>query len=225
MPNPNDNHDCPNNQDNHQNDYHLPKMNSAHTRNNDAWWQKAKKMGRPLDDGDIGGGHNEGTWRQHDNEDTLHKQRQGPAPLPPPSSTHTPLPPPPLHQTIDGVGHPGRCLLHPLGSGVWPRYSRVCHMCRYFITLCLYDPSLYHNIVCVYMHAESLSTSPSGSGKYTSRLSFTKWGTPLRGSWVLALLMWRNGCFSLQASFFHWLLFIAAHPFSLAAVRVHPMGH
>ena len=93
MPNPNDNHDCPNNQDNHQNDYHLPKMNSAHTRNNDAWWQKANKMGRPLDDGDIGGGHNEGTWRQHDNEDTLHKQRQGPAPLPPPSSTHTPLPP------------------------------------------------------------------------------------------------------------------------------------
>ena len=226
MPNANDNHNCPNNQDNHQHDYHLPKMNSSPTSNNNAWWQQANKMGRPLDNGDTGGGHNEGTWRPHDNKDNFtnsDKAQHHSLPL------HQPIPlfPPPLHQTIGGVGHPGRCLLRPLVSGVWPRYLRVCDMCRYFITLCLYDASLYHNIVCVYVHAESLGTSPSGSGKYRSRLSFMKWGTPLRG--IERWLSWceKMAAFHCRPAFFigHFSLHIAARPFSLAAVRVHPMGH
>ena len=35
-------------------------------------------------------------------------------------------------------------------------------MCRYFVTLCLYNPSLYHIIVLCLRARESLSTSPSG---------------------------------------------------------------
>ena len=78
------------------------------------------------------------------------------------------------------------CLLHTLVFGVRLRCSRVCHMCRYFFTLCLYNPSLYHIIVLCLYARESLSTSPTnvehdGQGRATSATSstFTKGGMPL----------------------------------------------
>ena len=51
--------------------------------------------------------------------------------------------------------------LHPLVSGVQLRCSSVCHMSRYFVTLCLYDPSLYHNLFLCLCACGSLGTSPS----------------------------------------------------------------
>ena len=35
-------------------------------------------------------------------------------------------------------------------------------MCRYFVTSCLYNPSLYHNLVLCLRVCGSLGTSPSG---------------------------------------------------------------
>ena len=46
--------------------------------------------------------------------------------------------------------------------GVLHRCSRVCHASRYFVTSCLYDFSLYHNLVLCLHACGSLGTSPSG---------------------------------------------------------------
>ena len=62
--------------------------------------------------------------------------------------------------------------------GVLPRCLRVCHPSRYFVTSCLYDLSLYQNLVLCLRACGSLGTSPSC---WSLISSFKK-------SWIQALI-------------------------------------
>ena len=85
-----------------------------------------------------------------------------------------------------GVGHPGR--MPALSTGVWglAQVFEVCHMCRYIVTLYLYNPqSLPQHCLCLCVHEVTQHLSIMNAGSLSMGA-----GSLFVGAWVVNCRQW-----------------------------------